>query len=93
LVIAVPLAVGLGILAGLNKNTWVDNLITISVLSVVENMFNCPGMERLLAFAINRSDLPLIRAIIMVTVLGFALANLVADLLYAVLNPRTHLGE
>ncbi len=65
----------------------------ISGLVVVENVFNYPGMGRLLVFAINRSDLPLIRAIIMVTVLGFASANLVADLLYAVLNPRIRLGE
>lgn len=65
----------------------------ISGLVVVENVFNYPGLGRLLVFAINRSDLPLIRAIIMVTVLGFASANLIADLLYAVLNPRIRLGQ
>jgi peptide/nickel transport system permease protein len=42
----------------------------------------------LLIFAIDRRDLPLIQAVVMVTVLGFALANLIADLLYAWLNPR-----
>ncbi len=65
----------------------------ISGLVVVENVFNFPGVGRLLVFAINRSDLPLIRAIIMVTVVGFASANLVADLLYGILNPRIRLGE
>ncbi|MFW5714492.1 MAG: ABC transporter permease [Brevefilum sp.] len=65
----------------------------ISGLVVVENVFNYPGMGRLLVYAINRSDLPLIRAIIMVAVVGFASANLVADLLYAVLNPRIRLGD
>jgi peptide/nickel transport system permease protein len=65
----------------------------ISGLVVVENVFNYPGVGRLLVFAINRRDLPLIRAITMVTVLGFASANLVADLLYGVLNPRIRLGE
>ena len=65
----------------------------ISGLVVVENVFNYPGMGRLLVFAINRSDLPLIRAIIMVTVLGFSSANLLADLLYGILNPRIRLGE
>lgn len=65
----------------------------ISGLVVVENVFNYPGMGRLLVFAINRSDLPLIRAIIMVTVLGFSTANLLADLLYGILNPRIRLGE
>jgi peptide/nickel transport system permease protein len=42
-------------------------------------------------FAIDRRDLPLLQAITMVTVLGFALANLAADLLYVYLNPRIRL--
>ncbi|MQC27025.1 MAG: ABC transporter permease, partial [Chloroflexi bacterium] len=65
----------------------------ISGLVVVENVFNYPGLGRLMLFAINRRDLPLLQAISMVTVLGFALANLAADLLYAALNPRIRLGE
>lgn len=60
----------------------------ISGLVVIENVFNYPGLGRLLIFAIDRRDLPLIQAVVMVTVLGFALANLLADLLYALLNPR-----
>lgn len=64
----------------------------ISGLIVIENVFNYPGLGRLLLFAIDRRDLPLLQAITMVTVLGFALANLVADLLYAYLNPRIRLG-
>jgi peptide/nickel transport system permease protein len=60
----------------------------ISGLVVIENVFNYPGLGRLLIFAIDRRDLPLIQAVVMVTVLGFALANLLADLLYAWLNPR-----
>lgn len=60
----------------------------ISGLIVIENVFNYPGLGRLLVFAIDRRDLPLLQAITLITVLGFALANLVADLLYAYLNPR-----
>lgn len=60
---------------------------------VVENVYNYPGLGRLLVFAVGRNDLPVIQAVIMVTVVGFASANLVADLLYAVLNPRIRLGE
>lgn len=60
----------------------------ISGLIVVENVFNYPGLGRLLTFAIARRDIPLIQAIALVAVLGFALANLVADFLYAALNPR-----
>ena len=64
----------------------------ISGLIVIENVFNYPGLGRLLVFAIDRRDLPLLQAVTMVTVLGFALANLAADLLYAFLNPRIRLG-
>ena len=64
----------------------------ISGLIVIENVFNYPGLGRLLVFAIDRRDLPLLQAVTLVTVLGFALANLGADLLYAILNPRIRLG-
>jgi peptide/nickel transport system permease protein len=65
----------------------------ISGLVVIENVFNYPGLGRLMVFAISRRDLPLLQAISLVTVLGFALANLAADLLYAVLNPRIRVGD
>ncbi len=64
----------------------------ISGLVVIENVFNYPGLGRLMIFAIDRRDLPLLQAVIMVTVIGFALANLAADLLYGWLNPRIRLG-
>jgi peptide/nickel transport system permease protein len=64
----------------------------ISGLIVIENVFNYPGLGRLMVFAIDRRDLPLMQAIVMITVLAFALANLTADLLYAWLNPRIRLG-
>ena len=63
----------------------------ISGLIVVENVFNYPGLGRLLTFAIDRRDVPLLQAISLVAVLGFALANLLADLAYAFLNPRIRL--
>lgn len=63
----------------------------ISGLVVIENVFNYPGLGRLMIFAIDRRDLPLLQAVIMVTVFGFALANLAADLLYGWLNPRIRL--
>jgi peptide/nickel transport system permease protein len=65
----------------------------ISGLVVTENVFSYPGLGRLLVFAINRRDLPVIQAVAMVTVLAYALANLAADLIYAYLNPRIRLGE
>jgi peptide/nickel transport system permease protein len=63
----------------------------ISGLIVIENVYNYPGLGRLLIFAIDRRDIPLIQAIAVITVFIFALANLVADLFYAYLNPRIRL--
>jgi len=63
----------------------------ISGLIVIENVFNYPGLGRLMTFAIDRRDLPLLQAITLVTVLVFSLSNLIADLLYAYLNPRIRL--
>ncbi|GIV90970.1 MAG: ABC transporter permease [Chloroflexus sp.] len=65
----------------------------ISGLIVVENVYNYPGIGRLLTFAIDRRDLILLQAVAMVTVMIFAVANLVADLLYAFLDPRIRLGQ
>jgi peptide/nickel transport system permease protein len=65
----------------------------ISGLIVVENVFNYPGMGRLLVSAIENRDLPVIQAVAMITVVGFSLANLAADLLYAALDPQIRLGE
>ena len=60
----------------------------IGGIIVIENVFNYPGVGRLLLFAIDRQDLPLLQAIAFVVVLFVVLANLVADLLYAAVNPR-----
>ncbi|WP_298820552.1 ABC transporter permease [Chloroflexus sp.] len=65
----------------------------ISGLIVVENVYNYPGIGRLLTFAIDRRDLILLQAVAMITVVIFAVANLLADLLYALLDPRIRLGD
>jgi peptide/nickel transport system permease protein len=65
----------------------------ISGLIVVENVFNYPGMGRLLVSAINNQDFPVIQAVAVITVTGFALSNLAADLLYAALDPKIQLND
>lgn len=65
----------------------------ISGLIVVENVYNYPGIGRLLTFAIDRRDLLLLQAVAMITVVIFAVANLLADLMYALLDPRIRLGS
>lgn len=64
----------------------------IGGLIVIENVFNYPGLGRMLVFAIDRRDLPLLQAVTMVIVVMFALANLAADLIYAYLDPRIRLS-
>jgi len=64
----------------------------ISGLVVIEQVFAYPGLGRLMVFAIQQRDLPLILGGVMIAVTVFALANLVADLLYAALNPRIRLS-
>ena len=66
--------------------TWL-----ISGLVVIEFVFGFPGLGSLLIAAIERRDLPLVQAIVMVTVTVILFANLFADLAYAWLNPRVEL--
>lgn len=60
----------------------------IGGLIVTEAVFGYPGIGRLLLFAIQRRDLQLIQGTALLIVLIYVVANLVADILYAVLNPR-----
>ena len=63
----------------------------IGGLIVIENVFSYPGLGRLMTNAVERKDIPLMQAVVMVIIFFFALANLVADLVYALLNPRIRL--
>jgi len=65
----------------------------IGGLIVTEQVFGYPGLGRLLVYGIQRRDLILIQACSMVVVAVFCLANLAADLLYGLLNPRIRVGR
>lgn len=60
---------------------------------VVEAVFAYPGLGRLIVFSIQNRDLPTLQASILVVAAIYALANLLADLLYAVLNPKVRYGR
>ena len=60
----------------------------IGGLIVTESLFSYPGLGRLLLFGIQRQDIPLIQAITMLLVVVFSFSNLLADIIYAYLNPR-----
>jgi len=57
-------------------------------LIVTEAVFGYPGLGRLVLFAVQRRDIPLIQATTLLIVVIFAFANLLADIVYALLNPR-----
>ena len=70
----------------------IDAGLLIGGIVVVETVFAYPGLGRLLVFAIERHDLPLLQVGMMVVTAIYALANFVAEMLYAVLNPRIRVG-
>ncbi len=55
---------------------------------VTEQIFNIPGVGRLLIQAIGRRDFPLVQGAILVIVALYVLINLLVDLLYAAIDPR-----
>jgi peptide/nickel transport system permease protein len=64
----------------------------IGGIVAVEAVFAYPGLGRLLIFSLERQDLPLMQAAILVLTAVYCLANLGADLLYGVANPRIRYG-
>lgn len=70
----------------------IDFGLLIGGVVVVETVFAYPGLGRLLVYAIEHHDLPLLQAGMMVVTAIYALANLLADISYAILNPRIRIG-
>ncbi len=54
----------------------------------VETVFSWPGLGQLTYQALRGPDVPLLQAIFLVISVGVVFANLAADLLYGVLDPR-----
>ena len=54
---------------------------------VVEEVFNWPGLGRLLVDAVDMRDYPVIQALVLLFSLEFILINLVVDVLYGLINP------
>jgi peptide/nickel transport system permease protein len=60
----------------------------IGATVIIESIFALPGIGQALLQSINNRDVLVIEAIVLVLATIVVLANLVADLLYAVLDPR-----
>jgi peptide/nickel transport system permease protein len=70
----------------------IDLGLLIGGIVVIETVFAYPGLGRMLVFAIEHHDLPLLQAGMMVVTAIYIMANLAADLGYAVLDPRIRVG-
>jgi peptide/nickel transport system permease protein len=60
---------------------------------VMELVFNYPGVGMLLLSATNARDYPLMQGILLIITLTVLAANILADVAYAVLDPRTRQTE
>jgi peptide/nickel transport system permease protein len=59
---------------------------------ITESIFSLPGLGALAVSSVLESDLPLIAGITLITAAIVIVANLVVDLLYAVIDPRVRLA-
>ena len=61
---------------------------------VIENIFSWPGAGGLFIDAINARDLPMIEGCVLVIAFGYAIINLVVDIIYVWINPEVrYTGE
>lgn len=69
-------------------------LVSLDIASIIggaiitESIFGWPGVGRKYIDAINAVDYPVVMAIVMVIGIGIVIMNIVADILYGVLDPR-----
>ena len=59
---------------------------------IIEQVFALPGIGRMSVDAVTTSDLPVVTGTVMVAAFFIILANLIVDLLYAVIDPRVRLA-
>jgi len=73
---------GLITLVALNLGTLVG------AVAIIEPIFSLPGVGAILISSINNHDVPVVEGIVVVFAVVVVLANLLADMLYATLDPR-----
>jgi peptide/nickel transport system permease protein len=60
-------------------------------LLFAENFFSIPGLGSMIVNAINNSDFPVIRAMTIISAIGFMTFGLITDILYTMVDPRVRL--
>jgi peptide/nickel transport system permease protein len=62
---------------------------SVSGATLIETVFSYPGLGRMLFEAVLLRDYPVIRSTFLIITLVVVGANIIADLLYPLLDPRT----
>ena len=62
--------------------------LLLSGAVLTEQVFDIPGLGKLVVDSVFNRDYPVIQGVVLVTALLYVLINLITDLLYAVINPR-----
>jgi peptide/nickel transport system permease protein len=73
-------------LAGLQLGTLLSGAV------LTEQVFDIPGIGKLVVDAVFNRDYPVIEGVVLVTGLLYVLINLVTDILYVVINPKLRGG-
>jgi peptide/nickel transport system permease protein len=60
---------------------------------ITEQVFNIPGVGRMLIQAVGRRDYPVVQGVVMVVAGLYVLINLLVDLLYGYLDPRLRVNR
>jgi len=60
----------------------------VSGAVIAENIFGRPGIGQVLVTAVNTRDLPTVCGIVLVVAVIYVVANLLVDLVYALIDPR-----
>ncbi len=55
---------------------------------LTEQIFTIPGFGKLIVDAVFNRDYAVVQGVVLCTAVGFILMNLIADVLYVLLNPR-----
>ena len=68
-------------------------MVLLSGATVVESVFNIPGIGKLTINSVMRRDYEVIQAVVLMVSVTNVLVSLVIDLLYGVIDPRIRLGK
>jgi peptide/nickel transport system permease protein len=59
---------------------------------LTEQVFSIPGFGKMIVDAVFNRDYPVVQGVVLVTAFLYVVLNLIADLLYVVINPRLRAG-